>query len=45
MTTQFTSSDSRPDLMPKSGSVSGDFVWRNQVALSMLIDLQPTLES
>ena len=45
MTTLFTSSDSRPNLMPKSGSVSGDFVWLNQVALSMLIDLQPTLES
>jgi len=45
MTTQFTSSDSRPLLMSKSGPVSGDFVWRNQVALSMLIDLQPTLES
>jgi len=44
MTTQFMLSDSRPGLMPKSGSLSGDSVWLDQIALSMLIDLQPTSE-
>lgn len=38
-------SDSQPVLMPKSGSLSTDFVWRDQFALSMLIDLKPTSES
>jgi hypothetical protein len=41
MTTQFMSSDSDLDLMPKSGSLSGDSVWRDQIAVSMLIDLKP----
>jgi hypothetical protein len=39
---RFTDSESDP--MPKSGSLSGDSVWRDQIALSMLIDLNPTLE-
>jgi hypothetical protein len=29
--------DSGPDPMPKAGVLSGDSVWRDQVALSMLI--------
>lgn len=45
LTTQLMSSDSQPVLMPKSGSLSTDFVWRDQLALSMLIDLKPTSES
>jgi len=36
--------DSGPGPMPKSASLSGDSVWRDQIALSMLIDLNPTLE-
>lgn len=42
LTTQLISSDSRPLLMPKSGSLSADFVWRDQLALPMLIDLKPS---
>ena len=36
--------DSGPGPMPKSASLSGDSVWRDQIALSMLIDLNPTSE-
>ena len=36
--------DSGPGPMPKSAFLSGDSVWRDQIALSMLIDLNPTLE-
>ncbi|MBT9522709.1 MAG: hypothetical protein IV101_17690 [Dechloromonas sp.] len=36
--------DSGPVLIPKSGSLKGDSVWRDQIALSMLIDLNPTSE-
>jgi len=36
--------DSGPGPMPKSASLSGDSVWRDQIALSMLIDLKPTSE-
>ena len=35
--------DSEPGPMPKSASLSGDSVWRDQIALSMLIDLNPYL--
>lgn len=45
MTTQLMSSDSQAVLMPKSGSLSADSVWRDQFVLSMLIDLKPTSES
>ena len=45
MTMQFMSSDSHPVLMSKSGSVSGDSVWWDQIAKSMLINLKPTSES
>ena len=45
MTAQYMSGDSQLDLMPISDSVNGDFVWRDQIALSMLIDLKPSLES
>ena len=45
LTTQLMSSDSQPVLMPKSGSLSADFVWRDQLTLSMLINLKPTSES
>ena len=44
VTTQLMSSDSQPVLMPKSGSLSADSVWRDQFALSMLIDLNPPSE-
>ena len=44
LTTQLMSSDSQPVLMPKSGSLSADSVWRDQFVLSMLIDLKPSLE-
>ncbi|MFY9328522.1 MAG: hypothetical protein WAO76_10965 [Georgfuchsia sp.] len=40
-TMQSMSSDSHPRLMPKSGALNGVSVWRDQIALSMLIDLKP----
>lgn len=39
------SGDSQLGPMPISDSVSGDFVWRGQIVLSMLIDLIPSLET
>jgi len=42
MTPQYMSGDSQLDLMLKSDSVSGDFVWQGQIVLSMLIDLKPS---
>ena len=37
--------DAQPRLIAISGSSSGDSAWRDRIALSMLVTLEPALES
>ena len=39
------SADARPRLIAISGSSSGDSAWRDRIDLSMLVILEPALES